>query len=89
MVKLYIYELIWTDKAITKVASHGLTINDVKEAIVLDPGKKAVMVEDDEHGRRLEVRGTSEGNKKDIIAYLDPVKPRDGVWRIRTAWSIE
>jgi len=84
-----IYVLIWTDEAITKVARHGLTIKDVKEAMVWDPRKKAVWQEDYEHGRRLEVRGTSDGNNRDIIAYLDPVDTRDGVWRVRTAWPIE
>lgn len=84
---LHIYELEWRDDTIDKVArKHGLTVAEVEQAFIEDPDRAAQWTTDKfgEHGRRLEVVGSS-WTGKIIRGYLDPVDLADGVWRVRTA----
>ncbi len=87
MEEIYIDDLEWDDENMAKI--HHLTVEEVYQAIVLDPDRQAVWVEDDEHGRRVMAIGTCEFHNKVIISHLDPVSEAEGLWRPRTAWRLD
>lgn len=89
MDEIYIDCLLWDDENISKVAKHQLTVREVYEALVLDTERIASWDEDNEHGKRLLVMGTSESHGKKIMSPLDPINEADGIWRPRTAWRIK
>lgn len=63
-------------------SKHGVTPAEVREAC--QQYTRAGWHDDPEHGRRLLLVGvTSAGRVLKVI--LQPVYPRDGVWRLRTA----
>lgn len=84
----HIVDFHMTDEAIVKFAKHGLTIEEVKEAVIWDPDKTAVWEKHKEHGGRLKVIGRCESNNKVILAFLDPYEVADGIWKPRTAYRV-
>ena len=61
---------------------HGITPDEVREAC---SGHTVAKWEvHPEHGRRLLVIGTTGGGRT-LKVVLQPIDPRDGTWRLRTA----
>ncbi len=81
-------EIIWDDGIIKKLwAKHGIEWWEVEEAVLDDENTEFRWHSSRRHGRRLLVRGHTHGGRP-IFAVLEPVDPRRGVWRCRTAWEI-
>ena len=71
--------------------NHQLTAVEVREAVIYAQGSTARWVEDEEHGRRLVVRGRTYRGRP-VIAYMDPQNPNDpdeGTFVLRTALTVE
>jgi hypothetical protein len=70
---------------------HGLTGQEVREAVVYARDAAAKWLEDDEHGYRLAIRGSTYKGRP-VIAYMDPQDPSDeneGAFILRTAMTLE
>ena len=89
MAEIRLDELLWSDKALIKVARHGLTPSEIYDAVILDPNRELGWVEDETHGSRLMAMGVCESNNKKVLAYLDPVNEFDGIWAVKTAWRVD
>lgn len=67
--------------------NHKLTGAEVREAVLYAKDAQAEWQDDEEHGRRLVVRGTTYLGRT-IIAYMVPVNENDedeGTFRLKTA----
>ena len=84
----HVIELHVTDAAIAKFAKHDLSVDEVEEAVLWDPKRKAAWKSDSKHGGRLKVIGRCESSNKVIVALLDPWDVNNGVWKPRTAYRV-
>ena len=84
----HIIQLHITDEAIAKFAKHDLSVEEVEEAVLWDPERKATWKSDAKHGCRLKVMGRCESSNKVIVAFLDPWDINNGVWKPRTAYRV-
>ncbi len=84
----YIATLRISRKVLEKLHSkHDLSLEEVKEAILLGAHLSMRWDYDPERGRRLFVWGlTTDGRRLKVVLY--PVDD-DGVWRIASAWDVD
>jgi hypothetical protein len=89
---VYVAELIIPAAVELKIGSkpnHNLTAVEVREAVIYARDSQAGWVEDEEHGRRLMVTGTTYAGRL-VIAYMDPLNENDeeeGTFVLRTAMT--
>jgi hypothetical protein len=62
---------------------HGITGDEVREAIILTP-VSAYWEDSAVHGLRLLVTGSTR-DRREVFAVLQPLDPTDGAWALRTA----
>ena len=66
------------------IAKHGVTIDEVREAVCWGAADEARWHDHPEHGRRLVVKGSTYGGRL-LIVVLAPVDRVDGRWECKTA----
>jgi hypothetical protein len=64
---------------------HGITPEEVREAVSLGAAEELRWDHDEVHGRRLLAIGTPYHGAYRVIAVLAPVDRTDGSWRCKTA----
>jgi len=67
---------------------HGLTSDQIREAICWGAHNQAAWDDDPVYGTRLVVTGTM-GESGPLIAYLRPLDETDGTWECLTAWRLD
>jgi hypothetical protein len=90
--KVVIAELIIPPEVEAKIRqkpNHNLTGVEVREAVIYSSDTRARWVEDAEHGRRLQVRGTTYRGRP-VIAYMVPQSwddEEEGTFILKTAMT--
>ena len=64
---------------------HGLTPDEVREAVCWGAADEARWHEDATHGRRLLAIGTPYHDRYRVLVVLVPVDRAAGIWRCKTA----
>lgn len=86
---VWIAEIRFEPAVVAKIGSkHGVTTNQVREALTLGAARQVDWHFDPRRGRRLIVSGVAADGRR-IIAYLRPVDPDEEIFDCLTAMMEE
>jgi hypothetical protein len=74
-----------SDSLIDKIhRKHGVTLDEVREAVILTEVDSSFWVEDEARGPRLQILARTYAGRR-LLVILYPVDVDEGIWRLGTA----